>query len=83
MTGVGEGAIRLALAKTACDLIKGGLTPQRAANLSVDRIQKRLGMKIGMVKIDVRGRIGSAHSTPDLCWAFVNEAMPGPRFAMK
>lgn len=83
VTKIGEGAIRLTLAKTACDLIQNGSSPQKAAEQSVQRLQRRLGMKIGMVTIDARGRVGSAHSTRDLCWAFVNSDMRSPRAAMK
>jgi beta-aspartyl-peptidase (threonine type) len=83
VTGIGEGAIRLALAKTGCDLIQRGLSPQKAAEQSVWHLQRRLGMKIGMIAIDARGRIGSAHSTPDLCWAFVKSSMRAPRAALK
>jgi len=83
VTGIGEGAIRLALAKTACDLIQCGSSPQKAAERSVQRLHERLRMKIGMVTIDARGRIGSAHSTPDLCWAFATSRMRGPRASMK
>ncbi len=82
VTGIGEGAIRLALAKTACDLIQRGSSSQKAAEQSVQRLQRRLGMQIGMVTIDARGRIGSAHSTPDLCWAFAMSGMRCPRAAM-
>jgi beta-aspartyl-peptidase (threonine type) len=83
VTGIGEGAIRLVLAKTACDLIQRGSSPQKAAEQSVWRLQRRLGMKIGMITIDARGRIGSAHSTPDLCWAFAKSGMRRARAAMK
>jgi L-asparaginase / beta-aspartyl-peptidase len=83
VTGIGEGAIRLALAKNACDLIQCGSSPQKAAERSVQRLHERLGMQIGMVTIDARGRIGSAHSTPDLCWAFAMSRMRGPRASMR
>jgi beta-aspartyl-peptidase (threonine type) len=83
VTGVGEGAIRLALAKTACDLIQRGLSPQKAAERSVQHLQERLGMQIGMVTIDAHGRIGSAHSTPDLCWAFATSRMRGTHASIR
>jgi len=83
VTGIGEGTIRLALAKTTCDLIHSGSSARKAADQSVRHLQSRLGMKIGMITVDARGRIGSAHSTPDLCWAFVESGMRSPRAAMK
>jgi beta-aspartyl-peptidase (threonine type) len=83
VTGIGEGAIRLVLAKSTCDLIQNGSSPQKAAEQSVWHLQRRLRMKIGMITIDARGRIGSAHSTPDLCWAFVKSGMRGAPAATK
>jgi beta-aspartyl-peptidase (threonine type) len=83
VTGIGEGAIRLTLAKSACDFIHSGLSAQKAADQSVRRLQSRLGLKIGVITVDAHGRIGSAHSTPDLCWAFVEYGMRSPRAAMK
>jgi beta-aspartyl-peptidase (threonine type) len=82
VTGVGEGAIRLVLAKTACDFMRTGSTAQKAAERSVELLQRRLGMWIGMITIDAGGRIGSAHSTPDMCWAFAKSGMRSPRAAM-
>ena len=83
VTGVGEGAIRLVLAKTACDFMQRGSTAQKAAERSVGLLQRRLGMWIGMITIDAGGRIGSAHSTPDMCWAFAKSGMRSPRAAVK
>ena len=75
VTGIGEGAIRLVLAKTACDFMRKGSTAQKAAEQSVMLLQRQLGLRIGMVTIDVRGRLGSAHSTRDLYWAFSKTGM--------
>lgn len=83
VTGIGEGAIGLVLAKTACDLMEMGSTAQKAAQQSVRLLQRRLGMQIGMVTIDARGQIGSAHSSPDLCWAVAKADMRSPRAALK
>jgi beta-aspartyl-peptidase (threonine type) len=83
VTGIGEGAIRLALAKTACDLIQCGSSAQKAAERPVRLLQERLGAQIGMVTIDAHGRIGSAHSTPDLCWAFAMSRMRGTHASIR
>ena len=83
VTGIGEGAIRLVLAKTACNFMQRGSTAQKAAERSVWLLHRQLGMAIGTITIDARGRIGSAHSTPDMCWAFAKSNMRGPRAAMK
>lgn len=83
MTGIGEGAIRLVLAKTACDFMSNGLGAQRAVRKSVKLLWARLRMKIGMIAVDARGRVGVAHSTRDLCWAVAVSGMRGPRAAIK
>jgi len=83
VTGIGEGAIRLVLAKTACELMERGSSAQRAAERSVLLLRRKLGMTNGIIAVDGRGRIGSAHTTPDFCWAFVKSGMRGPRAAMK
>lgn len=83
VTGFGEGAIRLVLARTACGFMQTGSTAQKAAERSVGLLQRRLGMAVGMITIDARGRIGSAHSTRDMCWAWSKSGMRGPRVAMR
>lgn len=82
VTGIGEAAMRLVLAKTTCDLMGRGLTAQKAAEQAVRLLQERLGMMIGIITLDARGRIGSAHSTPDLCWSYVRSGMRNPCAAM-
>jgi beta-aspartyl-peptidase (threonine type) len=73
-SGVGEIAIRLVLAKTACNHIETGKTPQEAVEKAVALVNKRISgtyNAMGLIAIDVHGRIGAAHSTPNLCWAYM------------
>jgi beta-aspartyl-peptidase (threonine type) len=83
VTGIGEGAIRLVLAKTTCDFMQSGATAQQAVQKSARLLQTQLGMRIGLIAIDSRGRVGSAHSTRDLCWAFMKSGMSSPMAALK
>ncbi len=83
VTGLGEAAIRLVLAKTTCDLMKRNHPAQKAAEQAVSLPQTRLGMGIGVVAIDSDGRIGAAHTTRDLCWGYVKHRMRGPHAVMK
>ena len=83
MTGIGEGAIRLVLAKATCDFIQSEATAQQAVRKSVGLLETQVGMRIGLIAIDSRGRVGSAHSTRDLCWAFVKSGMRRHLAAMK
>jgi beta-aspartyl-peptidase (threonine type) len=71
-TGVGELAIRLVLAKTVCNHIEHGRTPQQA----VEDALKRLTLKfsgvyndMGIIAVDAEGNIGLAHTAPNLTWA--------------
>src|SRR3990170_6881747 len=73
-SGVGEIAIRLVLAKTVCDQMEKGKTPQEAVEKAVALVNKRISgtyNAMGLVAIDVHGRIGAAHSSPNLCWAYM------------
>jgi beta-aspartyl-peptidase (threonine type) len=73
-SGVGEIAIRLVLAKTVCNHIENGKTPQEAVEKAVALVNKRISgtyNAMGLVAIDVHGRIGAAHSSPNLCWAYM------------
>jgi beta-aspartyl-peptidase (threonine type) len=80
-TGVGEIAIRLVLAKTVCDHMENGRTAQEAVEASVALVNRRIrGVynDVGLVAVDVRGGIGAAHSSPSLCWAYMNAELREP-----
>jgi len=77
-TGVGEGAIRLVLAKTACDLMSEGAVAQRAAEQAVKLENRRIGLPIGIITLDTKGNVGAAHSTPNMCWAFMRLGLRKP-----
>jgi len=71
-TGVGEIALRLVLAKTVCNYMENGRTAQEAVEEAVALVGKRLSgiyNEMGLLAVDVHGRIGAAHSSPNLCWA--------------
>jgi isoaspartyl peptidase/L-asparaginase-like protein (Ntn-hydrolase superfamily) len=62
------------LAKTVCNHIENGKTPQEAVEKAVALVNKRISgapNAMGLVAIDVHGRIGAAHSSPNLCWAYM------------
>jgi len=82
-TGVGEGAIRLVLAKTACDLMSKGAIAQRAAEQAVKLENRRIGLPIGIITLDTKGNVGAAHSTPNMCWAFMRKGLRKPNARMK
>ena len=82
-TGVGEGAIRLVLAKTACDLMSDGAIAQRAAEQAVKLENRRIGLPIGIITLDLKGNVGAAHSTPNMCWAFMRRGLKKPKARIK
>ena len=80
-TGVGEIAIRLVLAKTVCDHMEKGATAQEAVEAAVALVSRRIkGVynDMGLVAVDIHGGIGAAHSSPNLCWAYMNAESNGP-----
>jgi len=84
-TGIGEIAIRLVLAKGACDLMRAGQSAQEAAENSIRLVNQRLGLKssMGLIAVDIQGRVGAAHNTPNLCWAYMTLKMRQPKADMQ
>jgi beta-aspartyl-peptidase (threonine type) len=80
-SGVGEVAMRLVLAKTVCNHMENGKTAQEAVEGSVALIGKRLpGMynEMALLAVDAHGRIGAAHSSPNLTWAYMGMELEHP-----
>jgi len=83
-TGIGEVAIRLVLAKTTCDFMHSGQSAQQAAESSVRLVNHRIRLKssMGLICVDAQGRVGAAHNTPNLCWAYMTSEMRQPKADM-
>ncbi len=80
-TGVGEIAIRLVLAKTVCNHMEGGKSAQEAVETAVSLVNKRITATynfMGLIAVDVNGRIGAAHNSPNLCWAYLTPETKEP-----
>ena len=69
-TGWGEPVMKLVLGKWAVDRVAAGFTPQEATDMAVDYLKRRLNGHAGLILLDLRGRIGMAHNTPRMAWAF-------------
>lgn len=67
-TGHGERIIPLVLAKTAADLMGGGLDPQQAAERALGTL-RRLDARGGLITLDRAGRIGLTWNTPAMAFA--------------
>src|SRR5499426_1150657 len=62
-TGHGEAIMRVMMAKSTLDLLKGGTDPHAAANQAVVLLAKKTGSTGGLIVIDRQGRIGYARNT--------------------
>jgi beta-aspartyl-peptidase (threonine type) len=84
-TGVGEIAIRLVLAKTVCNYMENGKSAQDAAEMAVKLVNTRLSSgyhAVGLIAIDAHGRIGAAHNSPNMCWAYITPEMREPKASL-
>lgn len=81
-TGIGEIAIKLVLAKSACDAIRGGQFPQDAVDTLIAEVNRRIRdgpNQMGLIAIDVKGRIGAAHNSRHMCWAYMRPQLSTSR----
>jgi L-asparaginase / beta-aspartyl-peptidase len=62
-TGHGEAIMRIVMAKSTLELLKGGADPRAAANQAIVLLAKKTGSTGGLIVIDRQGRIGHAHNT--------------------
>jgi beta-aspartyl-peptidase (threonine type) len=80
-TGVGEIAMRLVLAKTVCDFMYSGKPAQEAVELAVDIVNRRIPNEynsMGLIAVDICGRVGAAHNSPNLCWSYITPKTQEP-----
>jgi len=83
-TGIGEVAIKLVLAKSACDLMRLGRTAQEAAEELIKLVNRRMrGMSLGLITVSASGQIGAAHCSEHLCWAYMTSGVKQPKGALK
>jgi len=79
-TGIGEVAIKLVLAKTTCESMLNGNSAQEAVEKSIRLANLKMnGLSMGLIAVDISGRIGAAHNSPNLCWAYMTSDMRTPR----
>ena len=80
-TGVGEIVMSLVLAKTACDYVENGKTAQEAVELAIRLVNTRMAAvynSMGLIAVDMCGRIGAANNSPNLCWAYMTPEKKEP-----
>ncbi|MCK4474419.1 isoaspartyl peptidase/L-asparaginase [Candidatus Bathyarchaeota archaeon] len=85
-TGIGEVAIRLVLAKTVCGYMQSGENAQEAVENAIKLVNRRISAtykSMGLIAVDAHGRIGVAHNSPNLCWAYITPEMHEPAASLK
>jgi len=84
-TGIGEIAIRLALAKTTCGYMEDGGTAEEAAERAVRLVNRRMSDRynsMGIISVDAHGGIGATHNSQNMCWAYVKAGMSAPTVSL-
>jgi len=69
-TGWGEPIMKLVLAKWTADRVQAGNLPEWSAQEAMNYLQQRLNGHGGIIVLDPQGRIGIAHNTPRMAWAY-------------
>ena len=69
-TGWGESIMKVLLAKSVTDLLRDGTHPRDAALSGIDYLGRRVNGLGGCIVLDRVGRIGWAHNTPRMAFAY-------------
>jgi L-asparaginase / beta-aspartyl-peptidase len=77
-TGWGEGIMRITMAKHAVDQLSAGRSAPQAAAESIQLLSDRLKGSAGIIMLDRDGRVGHAHSTKHMAYAYLTDGMAEP-----
>ena len=78
-TGLGEVAIKLALAKSATDFVRLGMDAQAASDAAISLATRYFGRDtMGIIMVDARGNVGFAKNTKHMSHAFMKDGMDEP-----
>ncbi len=78
-TGLGEVAIKLALAKSATDFVRLGMDAQAASEAAINLATKYFGKDtMGIIMVDSKGNVGFAKNTRHMSYAFMRDGMEKP-----
>jgi len=78
-TGLGEVAIKLALAKSATDFVRLGMDAQAASEAAISLATRYFGPDtMGIIMVDAKGNVGFAKNTKHMSYAFMKEGMKEP-----
>ncbi len=73
-SGWGEPMMKLVLAKWATDRVTADVGPQQVAPAAIHYLHRRLNGQGGIILLDREGRVGIAHNTPRMAWAWRSQA---------
>lgn len=76
-TGHGESIIRIQLARVAADFCSRLYAPA-AAQAAISMLGDRVGGLGGLILLDHTGRVGFAHNTPHMAYAYLTDSMSQP-----
>ncbi len=71
-TGWGETLMRVVISKTACDFMALGLAAPTAVEAAIRLLEERVDGRGGLIGVDRAGRVGIAHNTPHMAWAWTD-----------
>jgi beta-aspartyl-peptidase (threonine type) len=83
MTGIGEGIIRLAVAKEICDRLERGVSPATATRAVLRTLVERIDGAAGALVLSPDGRFAIRHTTPRMAagwWDGKGKPTIGERF---
>lgn len=83
MTGIGEGIIRIAVAKEICERLAEGKTPKSTARYVLRKLVARIRGAAGTVVLTPDGRFAISHVTPRMAagwWDGRGEPTIGDQF---
>lgn len=69
-TGIGETIVRVTMTRFCVDRLRAGESAAAAAWAAVDELGERVGGSGGIICVDAAGRVGLAHNTPRMSWAW-------------
>lgn len=85
-TGFGEIAMRLVLAKAACDEMRDGASAENAVENLIVLVNRRIRdtpNSMGLIAVDKNGGFGVAHNSRNICYAYMRTRMNTPFAALK
>ncbi len=71
-TGWGEPMMKLVFARWATERVTADVAPAQVAPAAIHYLQRRLNGQGGIILLDCQGRVGMAHNTPRMAWAWRN-----------